>query len=197
MLSTFGAFGVMAASVWALGASISAERALGWLQLKRASPMPPLAYFVAKAVAALAFSSLVVTALLVLAAAFGGVRMGPAAWLALGVSLIAGAIPFCAFGFMLGYLVGPGSAPAILNLVVMTISFCSGLWTPLEFLPAVVHRFAVALPAYHLAQLGFLVSGLPSSETLGSHVQALFAFTLVFAGMGAIVWRREENKVYG
>ena len=197
MMSTFGCFGVMVASVWAVGASIAAERGLGWLDLKRASPMPPFAYFVAKVVAALAFSTVVVCTMLLLGALFGEVRMNPLNWLLLGISLVAGAIPFSALGFVLGYIAGPGSAPAVMNLVILPMAFCSGLWTPLEYLPPLIHRIASVLPAYHLAQLGFLVSGLPSADTASRHIQALLAFLLIFAGAGAIVWRREENKVYG
>ena len=49
-LATYGAFGVMGATLYAFGTGVAVERGLGWLEVKRASPMPPAAYFVAKGV---------------------------------------------------------------------------------------------------------------------------------------------------
>src|SRR5581483_11718632 len=46
MIATYGAFGVMGTSLFGTAAGLAAERGLGWLQVKRASPMPPAAYFV-------------------------------------------------------------------------------------------------------------------------------------------------------
>src|SRR5215813_663679 len=49
LLATYATFGVMGASLFGFAVGVAMERGYGWLQLKRASPMPPLAYFVAKA----------------------------------------------------------------------------------------------------------------------------------------------------
>jgi len=55
-LATMGCFGVMGASLFGFGVSLAMERGQGWLQVKRASPMPIAAYFTAKMVNALTFS---------------------------------------------------------------------------------------------------------------------------------------------
>ena len=49
LLATYGAFGVMGATLYAFGAGVAVERGLGWMEVKRASPMPPAAYLLAKA----------------------------------------------------------------------------------------------------------------------------------------------------
>ena len=71
MLATYGAFGVIGAALFGFGASIATERGQGWMRLKRVSPMPPLAYFVAKVVMATAVSGLIVLALFGLGATDG------------------------------------------------------------------------------------------------------------------------------
>jgi ABC-2 type transport system permease protein len=57
LLATYGAFGVMGATLYAFGAGVAVERGLGWLEVKRASPMPPAAYLVAKAVVSVTFGA--------------------------------------------------------------------------------------------------------------------------------------------
>jgi len=75
LLATYGTFGVMGASLFGTASGLASDRGLGWLQVKRASPMPPFAYFAAKVFVSMIFSSIVVALLLMLGIAFGGVRM--------------------------------------------------------------------------------------------------------------------------
>src|SRR5579871_3219438 len=43
LVATYGTFGVMGASLFGFGVGLANERGWGWLQVKRASPMPPFA----------------------------------------------------------------------------------------------------------------------------------------------------------
>src|SRR6202022_913184 len=63
LIATYGTFGVMGASLFGTAAGLASDRGLGWLQLKRASPMPPFAYFAAKVVMSKIFSGIVVALL--------------------------------------------------------------------------------------------------------------------------------------
>src|SRR6202521_298228 len=75
LIATYGTFGVMGASLFGTAAGLASDRGLGWLQVKRASPMPPFAYFAAKVITSMIFSAIVVSLLLVLGISFGGVRL--------------------------------------------------------------------------------------------------------------------------
>src|SRR3979411_2707749 len=55
MIATYGTFGVMGASLFGTAAGLAADRGLGWLQLKRATPLLPSPIFAAKAVMAMSF----------------------------------------------------------------------------------------------------------------------------------------------
>jgi len=196
VMTAMCAMGVMMAGIWGPGAVIATERGLGWLEVKRASPMPPLAYFLAKIAGALAFCTITVAVVFVLGGALGGVRMAAGEWVLLGVSLVAGGIPFSALGFLVGYTATPNAAPAMINLIVLPMAFLSGLWIPMQFLPQVVRNIAVALPAYHLNQIAMQVAGLHSRGTLGSHIEGLVAATLVLGGFAWIAWRRDDRKAF-
>src|SRR5947209_10696954 len=65
LLATYATFGVMGASLFGFGAGVAMERGYGWLQVKRASPMPPLAYLVAKTAMSIIFSAIIVTLLFI------------------------------------------------------------------------------------------------------------------------------------
>src|ERR1700757_3252335 len=75
LIATYGTFGVMGASLFGTAAGLASDRGLGWLQVKRASPMPPFTYFAAKVVTSMIFSTIILIALFLLGLTLGGVRM--------------------------------------------------------------------------------------------------------------------------
>jgi ABC-2 type transport system permease protein len=78
------------------------------------------------------------------------------------------------------------------------MSFCSGLWIPLFLLPHGLQTLAKALPPYHLAQLALNTVGMVRNPTPAwGHVEALIAFTLLFLGLAAWGFWRDEGKTYG
>lgn len=197
LIATYGTFGVMGASLFGTAAGLASDRGLGWLEVKRASPMPPFAYFTAKIVTSMIFSAIIVLALFTLGIAAGGVRMPVAQFARLLGTLVAGSLPFSAMGLALGYFTGPNSAPATINLIYLPMSFCSGLWVPFMFLPKIVRQIALVLPPYHLSQLALGIVGAGSHESLATHWEVLIAFTMICLGVARIGFQRDQEKMYG
>jgi ABC-2 type transport system permease protein len=197
LIPTYGTFGVMGASLFGTASGLAAERGLGWLQVKRASPMPPFAYFAAKVALGMIFSLIVVLLLLLLGVTFGGVHMPLLDAAKLVAILVAGSLPFCAMGLAIGYFVGPNSSVATINLIYLPLSFCSGLWVPIMFLPKAMQQLAHFLPPYHLAQLALGVVGAGQHESNWVHWEALIGFSLLCLGVARLGFQRDEGKTYG
>jgi ABC-2 type transport system permease protein len=197
LIATYGTFGVMGASLFGTAAGLASDRGLGWLQVKRASPMPPFAYFAAKVITSMIFSTIIVLALFTLGIMLGGVRMPVADFARILGTLAAGSLPFSAMGLALGYFTGPNSAPATINLIYLPMSFCSGLWVPFMFLPKVVKEIALVLPPYHLSQLALGIVGAGRHESNATHWEVLAAFTMICLGAARIGFQRDQDKLYG
>ena len=197
LIATYGTFGVMGASLFGTAAALAAERGLGWLQVKRASPMPPFAYFAGKVIMSMIFSTAVVMLLLFLGFTFGGVHMGLAQTVQLVATLVVGSLPFCAMGLAIGYFAGPNSAPATINMIYLPLSFCSGLWVPLMFLPKLMRDFARFLPPYHLSQLALGIVGAGRHESNWTHWEYLIGFSVLCLGVARFGFQRDEGKMYG
>jgi ABC-2 type transport system permease protein len=197
LMATYGTFGVMGASLFGTASGLAAERGLGWLQVKRASPMPPFAYFTAKVAMSMAFSAVIVILLMLLGITFGGVHIALFSAAKLLATLVAGSLPFAAMGLAIGYFAGPNSAPATINLIYLPLSFCSGLWVPYMFLPRFARQIAHVLPSYHLSQLALGVFNAGQHEPASTHWEVLFAFTLICLGIARIGFQRDQEKMYG
>jgi ABC-2 type transport system permease protein len=197
MLATYGCFGVIGAALFAFGVGVAVERGQGWMLLKRAMPAPAGSWIVGKLAMSLLFAAAIIAALSVLALTLGHVRMPLATWLLLALVLVAGAAPFSAFGLALGYLAGPNSAPAVVNLIYLPMALMSGLWIPIEILPSLMKSLAAWLPAYHLAQLALCVLGAGRGGPAWSHIVMLAGFTAFSVALGLFAYRRDEGKTFG
>jgi len=194
MLGCYAVFGALGAALFGVGVGLSGELAAGWLELKRASPMPPLAYLLAKCSTAMAFGVIIVSILTVLGIAFGHVQISVMEYVHMIMLTVAGAVPFASMGLAVALIVPFNSAPGITNIIYLPMSFCSGLWLPIKFLPAMIQRIAPVLPTYHLAQLVLSALGYPSAGSAVGHWFGLVGFTLIMLGIAWIAFRRREQN---
>jgi ABC-2 type transport system permease protein len=193
LIPAYGTFGVMGASLFGTAAGLAGDRGMGWLLVKKASPMPAYAYFLAKMVMSLIFSTIDVLLLLTLGVLFGGVHIAPLTAVKLALTLICGAVPFYAMGLAIGYFATPTSAPAVINLFYLPMSFCSGLWMPIMFLPHFIQKIALFLPPYHLSQLAFAQVGASMGGSQLVHWESLTGFTLICLGVAWLGHQRDQK----
>lgn len=196
LLATYGAFGVIAASMFGFGVTVAVERGHGWLEAKRVTPMPIAAYFVAKLAMAMLFSAIVVAILFTMGAFIAGVTLPFVKAAALFATLVGGSITFCALGLAVAFYVGPTSAPAIVNILYLPMAFVSGLWVPIQFLPSKVQFIAEWLPPYHYSQLALHVIGASQGRPVAFHVFAMAAAAALFALIAFAGYRRDVSQVH-
>ena len=194
MLGGYACFGLIGAALFGIGAGLAGEIAAGWLELKRASPMPASAYLFAKCASGVAFGIIIVSLLTLIATTFGGVSL-TAIELAkmLGMTVV-GSVAFASMGLLLALLVPANAATGIVNLIYLPMSFLSGLWIPIRFMPHWLRRVAPALPTYHLSQLMLRIFGYGDSMSLATHWNALIGFTLLMLGLSWLIFHRKEQN---
>lgn len=198
LLATYGAFGVMGVALFGFGVGVAVERGQGWLLFKRATPMPTPAYFAGKLAMVLLFALVLTAALFTLGATAGKVQLAAGQWAALAGVLIAGALPFGAFGLAIGSWAGPNSAPAVVNVLYLPLAFASGMWIPIQVLPRFFQELAPWLPTYHYAQLalGVLDAG-QGRFSWGTSAAVLAVFAAVSLVLARTGYRRDEGRTFG
>jgi ABC-2 type transport system permease protein len=189
LLASYAVFGVMGPGLFGFGVSLGAERENGLLTLKRALPMPPLAYLLGKMVMAMLMAAIVMALLLSLGLFAAHVSLGPMQVVAMLVTGTFGVLPFCALGLLVGTLVKGQAAPGMVNLVYLPMAFLSGLWLPLAMLPKVLGGIAPIWPSYHLNTLMQVAAGMRHGG-VALHLLALAGFTAAFLLLAARRLRR-------
>ncbi len=190
MLAAYSTFGVMAPGLFGFGVSLALERDGGLLTLKRALPMPPAAYLIGKTAMAMGVAAVIASLLLAIALSVAHVPLSATQALRLFALEIAGVVPFCALGLLLGTLIKGQGAPGLVNLIYLPMAFLSGLWFPLSVMPAFLRQIAGVWPSYHLNQLALSAVGMPHEGSGPTHAAVLCAFTAVCLWLAARRLRR-------
>ncbi len=194
MLASYAVFGMVGAALFGIGGGLASELGTGWLELKRASPMPPFAYLLAKCCSAAAFGVVIVTLLTLLGVTVAHVSITLPEFTRLIALTLVGTIPFACMGIVIALLVPFNAVPGVINMLYLPMSFCGGLWIPIMMLPHILQKFALILPTYHVSQLALGVFGYASTGRTSSHWLGLLGFTLILLGIAAIAARRLEQN---
>ena len=183
MFTGFSIMGVMGPALFAFGMAVAVDRDFGLLRLKRALPMPPMAYMAGKMVMAALFSALVMLSMAT-AATVKGLNLSGAQILAVAAIGVVGTLPFAAIGLFIGANVSGRTAPAWVNLAYIPMTYLSGLFFPV---PEAIRGLALVSPAFHLNQLALQAAGVAAIMPATMHVAALLGVTVLFSGLAA--WR--------
>jgi ABC-2 type transport system permease protein len=193
LLAGYSCFGAMGSSLLGIGAGLAFERGHGWLEMKRASPMPAAAYLLAKLCVSITFAVGITILLMILGTAFAGVQITVIEGLRLVSVIAAGVLPFASLGLVLGLLMPSNAATGVINLIYLPLSFCGGVWMPIETLPHWLQVTAHGLPSFWFARLALASLGYgDSSATLAWALLA--SYTVIFLLAAAFIFRRQEAQ---
>jgi ABC-2 type transport system permease protein len=157
------ALAVLSASFSNLVIAITAQRQLGVLKRRRATPAPAGVVIAGRALTSLAVS-LAVTAVVIVIGTFGyGVHVALGELGALALSIIVGSLALACLGYAVTTVIGSAdSAQPVTLAIALPLAFISGVYIPAPNLPTALNHIAQALPLQHLVAAlghGFLPGG--------------------------------------
>jgi ABC-2 type transport system permease protein len=193
LLAGYSCFGAMGSALFGIGAGLAFERGHGWLEMKRASPMPAAAYLLAKLCVSITFGVGITLLLMTLGTALAGVEISALEGLKLLAVIAGGVVPFASLGLVIGLLMPSNAAPGVINLVYLPLAFCGGLCMPIETLPHWLQVTAHGLPSFWFSRLALRTLGYSNSSALLGW-GLLGAYTVVFLVAAAFIFRRQEAQ---
>jgi ABC-2 type transport system permease protein len=193
VLASFASYAVTAVMLYSFASVIAAERGLRTDVLVRIAPVPYAIVTVAKLVTGVLFCLLSMVSLFTFAWFVGGIHLQAAVLLTLVWRLLLGSLPFVALGFAIGYLAGPASVAAVLNVVYLPMAIASGMFLPLEQLPSLFQTVAPVLPTYRFTRLAWSAIG-ADPHSLGTDVFWLAVFTAAFVVLALAAYKLDERR---
>ena len=199
VMASYGAYAAFVVPFSAFSNSIALERGMNWNKLLRTTPLNATLYLGAKTITILLVGMLSMLVLFLFAVSVGQVSLSVLTWLQLMGALTLGMLPFIVMGLFLGLVAGPTSATIVSTIVFLFLSFTSGLFVPLLFLPKFMANIAPFLPTYHLGQLAWNITGQKLSDglPLWQHVLWLAGYGVAFTMLAIWAYNRDESKNFG
>ena len=125
---------------------------------------------------------------------FMPVALGAAAWLQLGLVLLAGSVPLSLLGVAIGYWVSSRAALPVANVVYLGLAFGGGLFVPPQLFPGLLDALSQCLVSRHVAELAWrAVAGAPWSPAPWLWIAGYTVAGFLLAGWG---YRRDEGERY-
>ncbi|MDQ2905892.1 MAG: ABC transporter permease [Chloroflexota bacterium] len=197
LLASYAAYGAFIAAFQTFSISLSNERSLGWNKLLRTTSMSATLYLGSKFLVIILTGIISMLLLFAVAALSGKVNMSLGTWAELLGMMVIGMVPMSLLGIFLGFVGSTNLTTALSTILMLVLSFTSGLLIPLSLLPDFIHKLAPYLPTYHLGQIAWIVVGSSfnrDNQSLGWHLLVLLAYAAVFAVLAAWAYIRDENK---
>jgi ABC-2 type transport system permease protein len=180
------AFGAVSAGLFATAPLLAQERASGWLDQLRTTPMPPVAAVTAKVVVAMAYA----LPSIALVAALGAVlALGWGEWLALIGVMWVGTAPIAAVGVLIGLAIADAEAAnTATNFAFIVLWLMGGIFTDPANMPDAMAAVSHTLPSSGLMEVGKAVAA--STSIPASGLLVLSAWTAGAGVLAAVAWRR-------
>lgn len=189
LLVSLAVYSGMGSAMFASGPQLARERQSGWMRQLRISPITTTGWFAAKLVQAILMVIPGLALLAALALTYGHVHLAPGRLGVLAVVLVAGAIPFCALGLVIGLVFDGQTAQVAQMITLLVLAFLGGIFIQWSSLPHGIQLIGKALPSYHLAQLGWNAA---AGHALGiTHIAVLAGWAAALAVIAAWRWRQD------
>jgi len=189
LLATYGIFAVMGPALFGFGVGVANEKDRGWLELKRALPIPAYSYVLAKTITTLVFASLALLPIYLVAGFAGKVQLPTTTWATLFLVHLFSAIPFVMLGITMGFKFATNGAVALTNVAFFGLTILGGLWFPVSLFPSIMQTLSMLTPSYHLAEISLAVIGIQEKIIAPENVISISVATLILATLAIWSWK--------
>jgi ABC-2 type transport system permease protein len=191
------AYGIIITQFVNMAGGLAIQRDNGLLKRMRGTPLPGWAY-VAGRVGSTALSSMAMAAvMLILGRVFYDVHVSAEGLAAVIVAVLLGAATFAALGMAaVSIIPNAEAAPVVANVLILPLSFISGIWYPMTDAPTWLLDLAKVFPIQRLAdalQTAFDPVN-HGSAFAGNDLLILAIWLVAGVRLAMVFWRRETAR---
>jgi ABC-2 type transport system permease protein len=191
------AYGIVITQFVNMAGGLAIQRDNGLLKRMRGTPLPGWAYVAGRVGSTAAISAIMAVVMLVLGRVLYGVHVRADAVPAIAVAVLLGAATFAALGMAaVAMIPNAEAAPVVANVLILPLSFISGIWYPMTGAPQWLLDVAKVFPVERLA------SALHTAFDPVDHGSAFAGSDLLVLGVWLFVgvrlamrfWQRETAR---
>jgi ABC-2 type transport system permease protein len=191
------AYGVMTTAFTNLLGGLAIQRDSGLLKRMRGTPLPSWAYLAGRIGSTMAVIAIMAVLTLVLGKVAYGVNVRLESLPALFATLLLGGATFCSLAIAaLALTPNAEAGPIVVNVLILPLTFISGIWFPVTGAPDWLDRIAHVFPVQPFAD-ALRHAVLPGAHGLalsGGDLLVLAIWLVIGSRLAVRVWKREAVK---
>lgn len=189
-LMSMAAFSVMGSAIMTLGIRMVEERAKGWSNFMRVTPLSGAVYFFAKMIGQSLVHVFSIIVIFLAGELINGISLPWTEWILAGAWILLGSLPFLGLGVLVGSMKRVDTAAGVSNVIYMLLAITGGMWMPMEILPKAVQAVGNWLPAYHYGSGAWEIirGNLPNMK----NVFILAVYLVLFMILSSYIRRKQE-----
>jgi ABC-2 type transport system permease protein len=191
------AYGIIITQFVNMAGGLAIQRDNGLLKRMRGTPLPGWAYVAGRVGSTALSSASMAVVMLVIGRVFYGVHLRAEAIPAIVIAVLLGAATFAALGMAaVSMIPNAEAAPVVANVLILPLSFISGIWYPMTDAPTWLLDVAKVFPIQRLAdalQTAFDPVN-HGSAFAGHDLLVLAAWLAVGVRLAMVFWRRETAR---
>ena len=191
------AYGIIITQFVNMAGGLANQRDNGLLKRMRGTPLPGWAYVGGRVGSTALTSALMAVVMIVLGVAFFGVTLRAEAIPAIALTVLLGSAAFAALGMGAVLLIpNADAAPVVANVLILPLSFISGIWYPMTDAPTWLQDVAKVFPIQRLAdalQTAFDPVN-HSAAFAGGDLLVLAIWLVAGIRLAMVFWRRETAR---
>jgi ABC-2 type transport system permease protein len=191
------AYGIIITQFVNMAGGLAIQRDNGLLKRMRGTPLPGWAYVAGRVGSTALSSAAMAVTMLVIGRVFYDVHLRAEAIPAIALVVLLGAATFAALGMAaVSMIPNAEAAPVVANVLILPLSFISGIWYPMTDAPTWLLDVAKVFPIQRLAdalQTAFDPVN-HGSAFAGHDLLVLAAWLAVGVRLAMVFWRRETAR---
>ena len=191
------AYGIIITQFVNMAGGLAIQRDNGLLKRMRGTPLPGWAYVAGRVGSTALSSAIMAVAMLVIGRVFFDVHVRAEAIPAIMIGVLLGAATFAALGMAAASIIpNAEAAPVVANVLILPLSFISGIWYPMTDAPTWLQDIAKVFPIERLADaLQTAFDPVNHSSAFAGHDLFILAIWLaVGVRLAMVFWRRETAR---
>lgn len=193
-VAQLAAFAIASTCMFSFGVGVAEDRAKPFAPFQRTLPVgavPPLAGRVLNGVV---WSFIALVPLVVVGATLTSATLTPSR-AALGLlAVVAIATPFTLLGLAIGYSMSAKASIAVVQLTLFPLAFAGGMFLPPQMFPSWLETISTFTPTRGVREV--FVAATTGAPLEPIFVAVVLSWTVVFAVLTTIAYRRDEGRNY-
>lgn len=193
-VAQLAAFAIASTCMFTFGVGVAEDRAKPFAPFQRTLPVGAVPPLTGRVLNGVVWSFIALVPLVVVGATLTSATLTPTRAVLGLLAVIGIAAPFTLLGLAIGYSMSAKASIAVVQLTLFPLAFAGGMFLPPQMFPSWLEAVSTVTPTRGVREL--FVSATTGGPLEPVFIAVVLGWTIVFATLATVAYRRDEGRNY-